>query len=304
MSENRKVNSLGSYQITRHHRKTLGADERRKLAIEKHDPVKFDSYIYGTPNEPFRPGSALFNVPWYEQPQRPIRPATHFGYFDPRVHWSQPKSDQWYRDKQAEITKRGGRKSRIGKAAVSMARRKLEDQRADRRVNLPDRVANNPKWMAALDELDGIIEANRHRELERELWGPGPKKQQPRQQQREPQERHQPQQQQQEQQQYQQQQYQQQQYQQLIQQPLQQDQLPQRYQQQPPPLPPSYMHEREEDEQYTDDDEVEYESPSKSRRRGRGRKKGKGKATMMIDEDDYDYDGGDDEYVGVVSDLP
>lgn len=146
----------------------LSVAERQKQRIENHDPEKFDAYIYGKANEPFRPGSALFDVPWYAQPPRPVRPATHFGYFDPRVHWSQPRPEQWYREKREEIRRRGGRKAQVGKAAATLAHRRLEDQKVDRRINLPDRVANNPQWMKALDELDEMAEANRRRMLKAE----------------------------------------------------------------------------------------------------------------------------------------
>ncbi|RYO82732.1 hypothetical protein DL764_009565 [Monosporascus ibericus] len=143
----------------------LNPEERRRILVERHDPEKFDSYIYGKANEPFRPGSVLFNVPWYEQPARPVRPATSFGYFDPRVHWTEPKPPQWYGRKRKEVSERGGRKANFGLGPVSAARRKREDQRADRWVILPERVVNNPKWRAALEELDEMGQANRLRSL-------------------------------------------------------------------------------------------------------------------------------------------
>ena len=176
INEAQKVNGVGSHpkdlsnQSKSHPQKkmSLSVAERQKQRIENHDPEKFDTYIYGKANEPFRPGSALFDVPWYAQPPRPVRPATHFGYFDPRVHWSQPKPEQWYREKREEIRRRGGRKAQVGKAAATLAHRRLEDQKVDRRINLPDRVANNPQWMKALDELDEMAEANRRRMLKAE----------------------------------------------------------------------------------------------------------------------------------------
>ncbi|KAI1370580.1 hypothetical protein F4677DRAFT_451251 [Hypoxylon crocopeplum] len=135
----------------------LDPEERRQVWISKHDPEKFDSYIYGKLNEPNRPGSALFDLPEWQQ-QREIRPATHFAHIDPRVHWTHPRSKKWYREKQEEIRRRGTRKSNMGKAASRAAQQRLEEGDDPPRVDLPDRVKNSPAWLAALDELDEIAE--------------------------------------------------------------------------------------------------------------------------------------------------
>lgn len=256
-------------------RDAFSVEERQKLLVEKHNPETFDSYIYSKANEPFRPGSALFNIPWYEQPPRPIRPATHFGYFDPRVHWSQPKPEQWHRDKQEEVVKRGGKKANYSRAAASAARRKQDDQRADHRVQLPERVVSNQKWLAALDELDEMVEANRLRKL-----GIGQKKPR-RKRKKKQQQQHQ------------------------HQKPEQEVKLRESEEEGEQQHP--VVHE-EQDAEFEDEEE-EYESPTKAkqqRRRGRKKKAKKCKArdTVIIDDDDEDaYNGGDDdEYMDVVSD--
>ncbi|KAI1778580.1 hypothetical protein F4818DRAFT_304882 [Hypoxylon cercidicola] len=138
--------------------KSLNPEERRQALIAQHDPVKFDSYIYGKLNEPNRPGSALFGLPEYQQPPRPTRPATHFAHIDPRVHWTRPRSEKWYREKQDEIRKRGTRKSNFGRAAASAARRRQKEEEDNVRVDLPERVKNNPAWLAAIDELDEMAD--------------------------------------------------------------------------------------------------------------------------------------------------
>ncbi|KAI0836672.1 hypothetical protein F5Y06DRAFT_100611 [Hypoxylon sp. FL0890] len=134
----------------------LELEKKRQALISNHDPGKFDSYIYGENNEPFRPGSALFGLPPKFQPLRPTLPAPHFAYIDPRIHWTFPRSEKWHHQKQKEIRERGNRKRNFGQAAARAARRKRE--RGNTRVELPERVKNNPKWMAALDELDGMAE--------------------------------------------------------------------------------------------------------------------------------------------------
>ncbi|KAL7622837.1 hypothetical protein AAE478_006516 [Parahypoxylon ruwenzoriense] len=138
--------------------RNLNPEERRQAWIANHDPDKFDSYIYGKLNEPNRPGSALYNTPEYQQPPRPTRPATRFAYIDPRVHWTHPHSKKWHLRKQEEIRERGTKKSNFGKAAARAAQRRQEEGDDPPRVGLPERVRSNPKWLAALDELDEMAE--------------------------------------------------------------------------------------------------------------------------------------------------
>ncbi|RYO92229.1 hypothetical protein DL766_000157 [Monosporascus sp. MC13-8B] len=265
--------------------KILNPEERRRILAEQHDPKKFDSYIYGKANEPFRPGSKLFNVPWYEQPARPARPATSFGYLDPRVHWSEPRPPQWFERKRKEVSERGGRKANFGRAAASAARRKLEDQRANRWVGLPERVKSNQKWLAALDEMDELAEANRLRSLGllgsgttsssgRNNHKPKPRRRRKREKRREEQE----------------QEHGQGQGQETVEAP----QAPQTVEQQ----------QEEEERVQADAEAEEHESPSKARlQRSRRRKKGKARATVIIDdEDDWAGGDGDDEYMEMDSD--
>ncbi|KAI0847385.1 hypothetical protein F5Y00DRAFT_241297 [Daldinia vernicosa] len=138
--------------------KHLSPEERRQVWISKHDPDKFDSYIYGKLNEANRPGSMSFGRPEYQQPPRPTRPATHFGHIDPRVHWTRPRSKKWYFEKQNEIRERGSRKSNFGQAAARAVKRRREEGDDAPRIDLPDRVQNNPAWLSALDELDAMAD--------------------------------------------------------------------------------------------------------------------------------------------------
>ncbi|OTA53976.1 hypothetical protein K449DRAFT_401307 [Hypoxylon sp. EC38] len=131
-------------------------EKRRQVLISKHDPVKFDSYIYSKNNEPFRPGSQSFGLPPKLQPPRPTQPPTHFAYIDARIHWTFPRPEKWYREKQKEIRERGTRKSNFGQAAARVAKRKRRE--AHTMIQFPERVTNNPQWMAALDELDQMAE--------------------------------------------------------------------------------------------------------------------------------------------------
>ncbi|RYP16045.1 hypothetical protein DL765_005361 [Monosporascus sp. GIB2] len=280
--------------------KILDPEERRRILVEQHDPEKFDSYIYGKANEPFRPGSELFNVPWYEQPARPVRPATSFGYLDPRVHWSEPKPPQWLERKRKEVSERGGRKANFGRAAASAARRKLEDQRANRWVGLPERVKSNPRWLAALDEMSELAEANRLRSLG--LLGPGtttssgrnnhktkPRRRRKREKRREEQEQGQEEGQERE-------------------EGREREQGREQETVEAPPAPQTVEQQEEDEEEeervQADAEAGEHESPSKARlQRSRRRKKGKARATVITDdEDDWAGGDGDDEYMEMDSD--
>ncbi|KAI1499891.1 hypothetical protein F5X99DRAFT_262178 [Biscogniauxia marginata] len=132
------------------------AEERRQVLVAKHDPEKFDSYIYSELNRPNRPGDPLFYLPEYAQPSRPTRPATSFAYINPRIYWTHAHSKQWHRDKKDEIAARGTRKKNFGKAAERMASHKQQQiVNGDvPKIGLPERVRTNLKWLAALDELD------------------------------------------------------------------------------------------------------------------------------------------------------
>ncbi|KAI5858240.1 hypothetical protein GGS23DRAFT_587249 [Durotheca rogersii] len=136
----------------------LNPEERRQVWLANHDPDVFDGYIYGKANEPNRPGSSLYGVPDYLQPSRPTRPAARYAHIDPRIHWAQPRSQKWYREKQEEIRERGAKKSNFGKAAARAAQRRREEADNPPRMDLPERVRNNPAWLAAIDELDEIAE--------------------------------------------------------------------------------------------------------------------------------------------------
>ncbi|KAI1349075.1 hypothetical protein F5Y01DRAFT_193558 [Xylaria sp. FL0043] len=137
----------------------MSPEERRQFWVSQHDPKAFDAHIYSENNRPFRPGDALFGLTDDMLPPRPTRVATHFDYIDPRSRYSQQRSDEWYQEKQKEISARGDRKKNMGEAVKRAVQRKrttpmpTERQKKDR---LPQRVRDNPKWLAALDVLEKL----------------------------------------------------------------------------------------------------------------------------------------------------
>ncbi|KAI0811552.1 hypothetical protein GGR55DRAFT_105625 [Xylaria sp. FL0064] len=137
----------------------MSPEERRQFWVSQHDPKAFDAHIYSENNRPFRPGDALFGLTDDMLPPRPTRIATHFDYIDPRSRYSQQRSEEWYQEKQKEISARGDRKKHMGEAVKRAVQRKrtaptpTESQKKDR---LPQRVRDNPKWLAALDVLEKL----------------------------------------------------------------------------------------------------------------------------------------------------
>ncbi|KAI1364867.1 hypothetical protein F5Y08DRAFT_198065 [Xylaria arbuscula] len=139
--------------------KKMSPEERRRFWVSQHDPVWFDAQIYSENNRPFRPGDPLFGLPEHALPPRPTQPATHFSYIDPRPCATPHRFDSWLKKKKEEIAARGNRKANFGKAIKRAAQRKraaaapTEDQRRD---TLPQRVRDNPNWLASVDILDQI----------------------------------------------------------------------------------------------------------------------------------------------------
>ncbi|KAI1868767.1 hypothetical protein JX265_006746 [Neoarthrinium moseri] len=135
---------------------------QRRLAIRKstfvlHSDERLDNYIYGSVNRQNRPGevaSSLSARPFLE----PQVHTGHWRHFDPRIHWTWERSSEWYQAKMAEIAARGNRKSvtRCGRAALGLAKR-LAEKKAQT-VEFPERVRNNPEWLAAIREMDEIAD--------------------------------------------------------------------------------------------------------------------------------------------------
>lgn len=136
----------------------------RRATFRPHGVDKLDAYIYGPANEMNGPKARKCNVPAHTVSSGPIRPATHWGYYDPRVHWTWERPREWYENKMQELARRGNRKSRgrFGRGALSYARRLSQDREAP--APLPERVRRNPAWAAAVEELRQIEEEYRKKQ--------------------------------------------------------------------------------------------------------------------------------------------
>ncbi|KAI0102830.1 hypothetical protein GGR51DRAFT_281070 [Nemania sp. FL0031] len=139
--------------------KNMTPEERRLFWVSQHDPEKFDAHIYSENNRPFRPGDPLFGVAEDTLLPRPKRPAEHFDYIDPRTHYSHHRPEAWYAKKQKEVSARGNRKTNFGQVAKRVAQRKQAAPKPDpkhKQDSLPQRVRDNPKWLAALEVLEKL----------------------------------------------------------------------------------------------------------------------------------------------------
>ncbi|KAI1200772.1 hypothetical protein F5X97DRAFT_70514 [Nemania serpens] len=137
----------------------MSPEERRLFWVSQHNPATFDAQIYGENNRPFRPGDALFGIAVEAIPWRSKQPAKHFDYIDPRKHYSRQESEAWYLRNQKEISTCGGRKTNFGKSIKRAVQRKRTapkpDQKQDR-SDLPQRVRDNPKWLASVELLERL----------------------------------------------------------------------------------------------------------------------------------------------------
>ncbi|KAI0873728.1 hypothetical protein GGS24DRAFT_379277 [Hypoxylon argillaceum] len=152
--------------------KKMSPEERRLFWVSQHDPEKLDAQIYSENNRPFRPGDDLFGVADDALPLRPKRPATHFDYINPRTHYSHQESEALYLQKQKEFPARGNRKTRFGEAIKRGVLRKQaapKPSQKQKRDKLPQRVRDNPKWLAALDVLERLESQARDKSIINEL---------------------------------------------------------------------------------------------------------------------------------------
>ncbi|KAF4837355.1 hypothetical protein CGCTS75_v001383 [Colletotrichum tropicale] len=112
----------------------LTCEQRRVELCRTVDQDKFDTWIYTQPEAdtpppevfippaPSRPNSASAG----EEAHRPF-----YMRFDPRIHWSHDRSDEWFEQKIEEIKARGGRKTNFGKAAYRMKQQRLAEERSE-----------------------------------------------------------------------------------------------------------------------------------------------------------------------------
>lgn len=103
-----------------------------------------------------RPGSAAAD-------EKSEPPAPIFVEGDPRLLWTQPRSEAWHAAKQAEIRARPKRKARFGKAAESLRMQLRQDQqkhgdnavpgKRDRAEDLPVVIRTNEQWMKVMEAM-------------------------------------------------------------------------------------------------------------------------------------------------------
>ncbi|KAI0544914.1 hypothetical protein F4679DRAFT_589020 [Xylaria curta] len=132
--------------------KKMSPEARRLFWVSQHDEAQMDAHIYSENNRPFRPGDPLFGLADDALPPRPQRPATHFDYINPTIHYSRQRPEEWYQQKQKEISARGNRKAGFGE----VAKRAVERKRKRKENVLPQRVRQNPQWLQAVQVLEAI----------------------------------------------------------------------------------------------------------------------------------------------------
>lgn len=119
--------------------------------------LDFDSLIYRQEGAATPPRGISVNVRKAEPPPLPPKPAQldgpFYAHIDPRVHWPQPHSAEWYEKKLKEIQARGGRKASFGGAAQRLKQRREAEGPVSFEDSLPSKIRENPAWVRALKEL-------------------------------------------------------------------------------------------------------------------------------------------------------
>ncbi|KAK5663067.1 hypothetical protein OQA88_6483 [Cercophora sp. LCS_1] len=78
---------------------------------------------------------------------------------DPRIHWPQDHSEEWYEAKAEEIVARGGRKANFGKAAQRLRQKRIHAEPVPFEETLPEKIASNPAWVKMLRTLEGAADS-------------------------------------------------------------------------------------------------------------------------------------------------
>jgi len=108
-------------------------EQERLRLIESHDESAFDSWVS---NQETQVNPLTEVLQRQQQDEEHSNGEPYFGHIDPRLHWTQRRSNQWYSAKQAEIKARGGRKANFGK----VAERRAQQQKLEKILPLEERV--------------------------------------------------------------------------------------------------------------------------------------------------------------------
>ncbi|KND89645.1 hypothetical protein TOPH_05698, partial [Tolypocladium ophioglossoides CBS 100239] len=125
------------------------AEERRRSKIQDFDSAAFDAAIYQQPAA-MKPPS---RVPMPARPRRSSQSSSEgqrmYLHFNPAIHLSHNRSEEWFKAKAEEIESRGGRKAWFGKAIERhrwlRAQKKCEKRLANG-YGLPQRRADPQPW--------------------------------------------------------------------------------------------------------------------------------------------------------------
>ncbi|KAH8902731.1 hypothetical protein BR93DRAFT_232971 [Coniochaeta sp. PMI_546] len=119
--------------------------------------LDFDSLIYCQAGAASPPRGISVNLQKIKKPPPPPQPEPpdepFYAHIDPRVHWPQQHSPEWYEKKIREIRARGGRKARFGKAAQRLKQQREQEGQVSFEDSLPEKIRENPAWLRALKEL-------------------------------------------------------------------------------------------------------------------------------------------------------
>jgi hypothetical protein len=126
--------------------RTTLLERQRQMLTETYDISALDRFIYGQEGASQPPPGMVARIE--NEPLK--RENVFYGQIDPRIHWTRPHSDEWYKKKEEEIQSRGGRKANFGKAAQRMREQRLKENPDEWEESLPERVRNDEAWLGAM----------------------------------------------------------------------------------------------------------------------------------------------------------
>lgn len=126
--------------------RTPPLEKQRQRLTEAHDVSALDRFVYGQEGSA-QPPPGVRATADYEPAKRGN---VFYGHVDPRIHWTRPRTGEWYEKKEEEIQARGGRKANFGKAAQRMREQRLKEGPGEWEEKLPERVRNDEAWLAAM----------------------------------------------------------------------------------------------------------------------------------------------------------
>ena len=155
---NQQQASLSIFQKTRPEQSSGRDKVPRSPPAKPVSNLDFDSLIYGQEGAASPPRGVTVvpraKPPPPPKPEPPDEP--FYAHIDPRLHWPQPHTAEWYEKKHQEIEARDGRKANFGKAAQRLKQQRQKEESVSWEDAIPAKIREDPAWLRAYLELHEV----------------------------------------------------------------------------------------------------------------------------------------------------